>query len=213
MKYQLLFARLIEKTLHHPALLRWEFIDHKIELHKKQCRIQFIDQVLPKNGIGAELGVFKGHLSPLLLQYTRATKLHLIDSWYFRTAFWKWAGGNQSTVDGLIKVLRTFKQEIEAARVLVHVGDDLQVLATFPDAYFDWVYIDTSHTYDHTLRELRLLAEKVKRHGVIGGDDWQPDSSHKHHGVYQAIQEFIAAEAYRVIYANRDNQQWAIQKR
>jgi hypothetical protein len=167
---------------------------------------------LPKNGIGAELGVFKGHFSPILLEHTNATKLHLIDPWYFFTAHWRWAKGKQSTVDALIKVLQTFKKELEDGRILVHVGDDLQVLTTFPDHYFDWVYIDTSHAYEHTKHELQILASKVKDSGVIAGDDWQPEPDHKHHGVYKAVNEFSASEKYKVIYSNRDNLQWAIKK-
>lgn len=167
---------------------------------------------MPKNGIGAELGVFKGHLSSILLEHTHATKLHLIDPWYFQEAHWHWASGNKSTVDGLIKVLRTFKKELEDSRILIHVGDDRQLLATFPDQYFDWVYIDSSHAYKHTKQELEILASKVKDNGIIAGDDWQPEPTHYHHGVYKAVNEFIVTKKYRLVYSNRDNKQWAIKK-
>jgi hypothetical protein len=200
------------KNMASPTLLRCEYIDRKFEICHKRYRLEFIERVLPKNGIGAELGVFKGHLSPILLKHSKATKLHLIDPWYFLTARWAWAGGNQSTVDALIKVLKTFKNEIEDGRILIHVGDDLQVLATFPDQYFDWVYIDSSHMYEHTMHELQMLASKVKDNGVIAGDDWQPEPNHRHHGVYKAVNEFIVSEEYRLIYSDRENMQWAIKK-
>lgn len=203
---------LVKSILRHPLIYRWEYVDRRIETIKKRMRIQFIEQVFPKNGIGAELGVYKGHLSPILLKYTNATKLHLIDPWYFLTDHWPWAGGNQSTVDALIKILQTLKNEIEDGRILVHVGDDLQVLATFPDRYFDWVYIDSSHAYEHTKRELQILASKVKFAGVIAGDDWQPDPGHRHHGVYRAVNEFVASERYSIIYSSDDNRQWAIKR-
>lgn len=199
-------------------LFRW-YVDRLTDLRRamkldivNQRRIPFVEQVLPKNGIGAELGVCKGHFSPILLEHTSATELHLVDSWYFLTAHWPWARGNQSTVDALTGVLQTFKKELEDGRVLVHVGDDLQLLTRFPDQYFDWVYLDTSHAYEHTKHELQILVGKVKDNGVIAGDDWQPEPSHRHHGVYRAVSELIASEEYRVIYANRDNLQWAIQR-
>ena len=195
------------------ALRRSEYIDRQIELRERRRRIEFIERVLPKNGIGAELGVFKGHFSGILLKHTKARKLHLIDPWYFLTAHWLWARGNQSTVDALLKVLRTFKKEIEDGRILVHVGDDVQILATFPEQYLDWVYIDSSHTYEQTKDELQILTSKVKNNGIIAGDDWQPEPSHMHHGVYKAVNEFIGSEEYRLIYSDRDNRQWAIKKK
>ncbi len=175
-----------------------------------QRRIPFIEQILPKNGVGAELGVLKGHFSPILFNHSNAKKMHLIDPWYFLAGHWHWAVGNQSTVSALIKVLKTFKGEAENGQVQIHVGDDLKVLNTFPDNYFDWVYIDTSHEYEHTKKELHILANKVKDTGVISGDDWRPEPDHIHHGVYQAVNEFVASEEYTVIYSNENNLQWAI---
>lgn len=205
-------TRLIKKIATHPTIRKWELIDRKIELRQKQNRTELIEQIMPKNGIGAELGVFKGHLSPLLLQKTQAKTLHLIDPWYFLSPKWDWATGNQSTVDGLRNVLHIFKKDIEQGRILVHVGDDLHILSTFAGQTFDWVYIDSSHEYEHTKQELQILAHKVKATGVIAGDDWLPDPTHRHHGVYKAVNEFIAAENYQLIYANEANRQWAIKK-
>jgi len=201
--------RFIEKN---PSFRRWEYIDNIYEVNSKDRMIDFIQQVLPKNCIGAEIGVFKGHLSPILLENTKASKLHLIDPWYFFKTHWNWAQGNQSTIDALRKILLDFKEEIENGRVKVHVGDDRQVLLTFPDQYFDWVYIDTTHQYEHTKQELQILASKVKDDGIISGDDWRPDPNHHHHGVYKAVNEFIADGKYSIIYSNDKNLQWAIKK-
>ena len=206
-----MFNNQIKKVIKNAPI----FVQYVAQLagqRQAKSRIPFVEQVLPKNGIGAELGVMKGHFSPILLKHTNATKLHLVDPWYFLTGHWSWASGNQSTVDALIKILKYFKKEIEDERILIHVDDDLQVLTMFPDQYFDWVYIDSSHSYEHTKHELQILASKVKDSGVIAGDDWHPEPGHRHHGVYKAVNEFIISEKYRVIYSNRDNMQWAIKK-
>ncbi len=89
--------------------------------------------------------------------------------------YWNWGFGNRSTVDAVVNILRAFKKDIEVGRVAVHAGDGRAVLATFPDRYFDWVYIDSSHSYEHTHDELQILRNKVKESGVIAGDDWVPD--------------------------------------
>ena len=183
------------------------------EIRATRVRVPFVHTVLPKGGVGAELGVFKGRFSPVLLRESQATCLHLIDPWYLLTPTWHWGRGDRSTVNALRRILKRWRPEIEAGRIKVHVGDDRQVLASFPDHCLDWVYLDSSHAYEHTAEELRLLHRTVKPGGVIAGDDWQPDPAHKHHGVHRAVTEFAAAEGYDVVYANESDQQWAITRR
>jgi hypothetical protein len=45
---------------------------------------------------------------------------------------------------------RAAYREVEALahehqECVLHVGDDLEILPTSPDNYFDWVYLDGSH--------------------------------------------------------------------
>lgn len=176
----------------------------------RQIRGPLIDKYIPKNGVGAELGVLHGNFSGVLLEFANPTKLHLIDPWYFLDSHWSWSGGNQSTIDAVIKILTERKKEIEEKRVLLHIEDDLVVLKKFEDNYFDWVYIDSSHAYQHTVDELEVLKNKVKSSGIICGDDWRPDPNHRHHGVYKAVHEFIEKENYELLYADEQSLQWFI---
>lgn len=185
--------------------------EEEIENNHK-VRGPLMKKYLPQGGIGAELGVLKGAFSPILLKHTNPKELHLIDPWYFLDAEWKWAGGNTSTVDAICLILQENKGHINNKKVFVHVEDDIKVLQHFPNQYFDWVYIDSSHAYDHTVEELQLIQDKVKSNGIICGDDWRPDQSHRHHGVYKAVQEFMKKENYELIYANEDNLQWFIKR-
>ncbi len=175
-------------------------------------RGQIMSNLLPKNGVGAELGVFKGQFSPYLLKYTNANRLHLIDPWFFLTAQWSWAIGNKDTVHAVRKILKKWQKEIEERKIFVHIGDDREVLKTFPNGYFDWIYLDSSHQYEHTVEELIILKEKVKSTGIIAGDDWRPDPKHRHHGVYRAVTEFKKLHGYSIIYSDEQNRQWAMVK-
>ena len=176
-------------------------------------RADFLTQWLPKNGVGAELGVFRGEFSPILLRISEAQELHLIDPWYLLAPTWSWAAGNPCTIDALVTILQAFKPQIKRRQVIVHVGDDRSVLATFPDEYFDWVYIDSSHEYDHTCAELSLLQAKMKATGVIAGDDWRPIPTHRHHGVYRAVTELLGGGDYELIAVDEESAQWAIRQR
>lgn len=178
-----------------------------------KVRGPLMDKYLPKNGVGAELGVLKGHFSRTLLKNTNAKKLHLIDPWYFLSAEWSWVGGNKSTIDAVIWILDEFKTEIENQKVFVHIQDDIDVLDSFDDNYLDWAYIDSSHSYGHTVKELNKLLTKVKPQGVICGDDWRPDPNHRHHGVFKAVNEFAKEHNYKILYSSEEDLQWFIQKR
>ncbi len=215
-------------TQHTPSSLKvflkrtiaYEFIspylwkkERKIERTRNEAiRSPLILKYLPKKSIGAEIGVFKGDFSPTLLKYADPKELHLIDPWYHLEPNWEWAPGNKSTIDGLVGILLELRDEIEKNRVFVHVQDDLIALRNFPDNYFDWVYLDSSHDYEHTKKELDILHNKVKKGGIISGDDWRNDKSHAHYGVYKAIQEFLSVKEYKILYASESDLQWFLRK-
>ncbi len=187
--------------------------ERKIERGRNESiRAPLVSKYYPKNSIGAEIGVFKGDFSPTLLKYSDPKELHLIDPWYHLEPKWEWASGNKSTIDGLVGILNELREDIEKNRVFVHVQDDLIVLNNFPDEYFDWVYIDSSHDYEHTKKELEILNNKVKKGGIISGDDWRNDTSHVHYGVYKAVQEFLSAYDYEILYASDSDLQWFLRK-
>ena len=54
---------------------------------------------------------------------------------------------------------------------IVRRGFSADILDTYPDGYFDWVYIDGNHMYDFVLEDILISAEKVRSGGVIAGDD------------------------------------------
>jgi hypothetical protein len=177
-----------------------------------RVRARFVEEHLPKDGVGVELGVFKGHFSTVLWRHARPSTLHLVDPWYLLTPEWHWGRGNRSTVDAVRRILRRWKREIEAGRVLVHVADDREVLRRFPDGHLDWAYVDSSHAYQHTKDELALLHRKVRAGGVISGDDWRIDPDHPHAGVRRAVLELVEEHGYEVLVADAATRQWAIRR-
>jgi len=188
---------------------RSETIQDTYERIKNRRRKDVLVSVIPPGGVGAELGVHKGHLTPLLLQWLEPKKLYVVDPWYLLGPSWEWAAGDKSTVNALARTLRRIRSGLETGQAEVVVSDDLKFLADLPDGALDWVYLDTSHMYDHTLKELDLLVHKVRHGGIIAGDDWQPDPGNRHHGVCKAVREFHAASRLELFYENASNHQWA----
>ena len=171
-------------------LRRFDAVQNVYESRKNAGRSRVISGFIPKGGIGAELGVHKGHFTRTLLKRLEPELLYAVDPWYLLGPTWDWAAGDRSTVNGLRTVLRRISCSLVVGRAQLVVADDIAWLATLDDASLDWVYLDSSHAYEHTIAELELLVGKVRPGGIIAGDDWQPSPSHRHHGVARALREF-----------------------
>ena len=95
---------------------------------------------LKKGGKVAEIGVAQGDFSELILEITEPDSLHLVDVWNSRRC-----GA------GLFeKVTTRFKEQIDEGRIRIHRELSTDAAGDFDDNYFDWIYIDTTHSYDMT---------------------------------------------------------------
>lgn len=162
---------------------------------------------LPKNKVVAELGVNKGDFSRMILDINQPAKLHLIDLW-----------ASQRYHSGLKKdVEERFSKEIQKSSVEIHQGMSTDFADHFPDSYFDWIYIDTDHTYQTTKSELLLYKDKMKPGGIIAGHDFVKGNmtSQLRYGVKEAVYEFCYNENWEIIYLTmelKENQSFAIRK-
>jgi hypothetical protein len=152
--------------------------------------------LLPSNGIVAEVGVYDGDYSEKILTLSKPKRLHLIDAW----------SSKRSGDDKLNKVQSRFRAEIECGQVVINRGLSWDELGKFPDAYFDWVYLDTSHKYEDTTRELEISRLKVKPDGLIGGHDYTTGNIERplKYGVIHAVNEFCLRYNWEMIYLTHE---------
>lgn len=137
-------------------------------------------RMLPRGSVGAEIGVWKGDFSAILLSTLRPQRLHLIDPWLVQsneTYQDAWYGnalpGGQAAMDAMHQGVRIrFRRAIKHGRVVVHRCASTEIASTFPDSSFDWVYIDGDHTYEAVRADLAAYSPKVKPGGIICGDDY-----------------------------------------
>jgi hypothetical protein len=177
-----------------------------------------IFRALRKHAVCAELGVFRGEFSRMLLRYAAPREVHLVDAWWtlYGKCYPDWGRytnhGRLTTAQAHAEVERLAGRYRARADIRIHVGDDVEYLETLPDAYFDWVYVDSTHVYEHTARELDAARRKVKADGCIAGHDWYDEAGHMHAGVRKAVEEFCARHGWHVTY--RDSfTQWIIAPR
>lgn len=179
--------------------------------HVENCRILLNrEQMLKEIGTGgniAEIGVDEGNFSRMIHEINQPDNLHLVDVW-----------GSDRFHDGKFEGVKNyFRDEIEEGSVQIHKKLSVDAVHDFKDAYFDWVYIDTDHSYETTRDELRLYASKVKEGGIMAGHDYVKGNwiTTYRYGVIEAVHEFCVQFGWELIYVTAEpteNQSFAIRK-
>ena len=140
----------------------------------------------------AEVGVWKGGFSAVILREIAPRKLHLIDPWRFYGEYPDrlYGGRIAKNQDDMDEIFRVVQDRFRAhPAVVIHRGTTGTVLPDFDDDYFDWVYVDGNHGYEFVLADLRMCLPKMKHGGIIAGDDyeWGPEEDYP---VRRAVTEF-----------------------
>jgi predicted O-methyltransferase YrrM len=137
-------------------------------------RVDLIDR-LPKDGVVAELGTYKGEFAKLILARATPQRLHLID----------------------IDFTGTDPAVLADSRVTQHNGLTHETIATFPDGHFDWVYVDADHSYAGVKRDAEASAAKLKPGGFLVFNDFAHiDPQLGRYGVHRAVVEFAIAQRW-----------------
>lgn len=172
-------------------------------------RFEILREFIPEGFVGAEIGVFKGHFSKMLLR-KNPRKLYLVDPWYRAGAQWLWAKNqDNSTLNAFKKILEVFDKEIRNGVVCPVVDFSENFLNAMEEHSFDLFYLDSSHSYKDTKTELELISLILKPEGVCLGDDWRDDENHRHYGVTKAIKEFIQEGRCKLLF-HPVHMQWGV---
>jgi hypothetical protein len=153
--------------------------------------------MLPKHGIGVEIGVWKGEFSQRLLSGAMPNELVLIDPWKFvpeyEVSFYGNKNMNQSKMDSIYNgVVRRFKhnKHVHVIRSTSFTMRTSDIRPIFKGKNVDWVYIDGDHSYKGVLDDLMNSIAVLKAGGVIAGDDYALGGWWKD-GVIQAVADFM----------------------
>lgn len=164
---------------------------------------------LPKRGIGAEVGTWKGDFSEQLLKQSKPKLLYLIDPWAHRDDpgyEGAWYGGRvdgQAEMDAIYRsVSERFEKQVKRGEVVILRQGSVEAAESLADRPLDWVYIDGDHTYEAVKADLEAFHRVIGPGGVIAGDDygvegWWSD------GVTKAVDEFAASVGKPQIFENQ----------
>lgn len=84
----------------------------------------------------------------------------------------------------------------------VRAGDSALVLRGFPDAHFDFIYVDGDHSYAGVRRDLAVANRKIKPGGHIVLNDYTMADPiwNAPYGVIRATNEFCLREGWEIIF-------------
>jgi predicted O-methyltransferase YrrM len=139
-------------------------------------------KLLPRGRV-AEVGTNRGDFAKHILAHCDPTELHLVDIEF-------------SLFDPAVG---------EDKRVTLHKGLSHEVLAGFPDASFEWIYIDADHAEAAVARDARAAADKVKPGGFMVFNDFaHMDPQLGAYGVHRAVVQFAVEERWRFVWLAYD---------
>lgn len=131
------------------------------------------EKYIKPNTIGCEIGVYKGDFSERIIQIGKPEKLHLIDPWIlidddkYDSSWYGKKNTSQEKMDSIYEsVVSRFNYVPE---IKIHRGKSLDIMDSFNDNYFDWIYIDADHSYDGIITDLTLSYNKTNKY-IIGDD-------------------------------------------
>lgn len=117
---------------------------------------------LNKKMVACEIGSFAGVSSNLIAKYVK--KLYCIDAWQPYP---------EVPTEYIIEAEKRFdKIASKNPNIIKKKGDSIDVLLTFKDKFFDFIYIDSAHHFEQVYKEIGLCLTKVKPNGIIAGHDY-----------------------------------------
>jgi predicted O-methyltransferase YrrM len=163
-----------------------------------ESRLALLDR-LPKGLRALELGVAEGGFSQEIWNRLAPSHLVLVDSWEGE----RYAVGHE-------KVSQKFASQIQRGLVKIHKAKSVDFLKSCEPGSFDFIYIDTDHSYGTTIKELRECARIIAPGGFICGHDYTAGNvvAPVVYGVIQAVSQFCVESNWKFKYLTVESAAW-----
>ena len=171
------------------------YLKAKIKKTSLDKRAYILEQ-LNKNSKLVEVGVWKGDFSRQIWNISSPKLLILVDSWTFDEKVRGCAPQvngeeplNQHFFDQAKNDTFNKFENIQNVHILDLNSQDASI--KYEDNFFDYVYIDAEHTYEAVTNDLKVWYPKLKKNGILFGDDYYWREEDDTLSLHKAYQEFI----------------------
>lgn len=138
-----------------------------------------------------EIGVAQGEYSELLLRTGPPTStFYCVDIWSGKRKF-------RNFFALAIERLAPFDMRARIIR-----SPSVEAAAMFPDAFFDFIYIDANHTTPYVAADIEAWYPKAKPGSVFAGHDYVV--GHRKCGVIEAVDPFVEREGLELHTTHED---------
>jgi hypothetical protein len=157
---------------------------------------------IPTNSVMVEVGSWMGrsscYIASLIKSSNKKIDFYCVDTWE----------GSEEHLN-MIKSLHEkgttlfdeFKNNVKECELQDYIKpirmESVEASKQFKDESIDFIHIDAAHDYDNVLKDIKAWYPKVKRGGLVTGDDYGWD------GVYRAVNDFFGVE--NITYYDHDN--------
>ena len=160
------------------------------------CELNFLYnqvQLLNEGETLVEIGCWKGKSSHAIASGIRDSgkKIHMT---YIDT--FKGAVGNPTQQERAIKEdpLAEFKNNMNSFDINLLIMDSKKACEKFEDESISFLFLDSDHSYEYTLIELKLWWPKIKQEGILCGHDYKKG----YKGVKLAVDNFFTKNKIKV---------------
>jgi predicted O-methyltransferase YrrM len=133
---------------------------------------------------GAEIGVAQGFVSEFMCKNIPGLKLYCIDAW-------EWYPHNRWLPKGRAeRHYERAKSRLAPYNAILIKKYSMDAIKDIPDNSLDFVFIDANHDFDHVMEDLINWTKKVRKGGIVSGDDY---FVFKGAGVIEAVNAYTKA--------------------
>jgi len=138
---------------------------------------------------GAEIGVSMGHLSEAMFKAMPNLKLYCVDVWMQYPGN-RWAASNHKNE----VYYRRACQKLAPYNSEIIRDTSMNAVKKIEDGSLDFIYIDACHAYDYVMEDLINWTKKVRKGGIVSGDDYY---NFRGAGVMGAVDDYTKAHGIK----------------
>lgn len=157
-------------------------------MNKVYTRLDLL-RALPKDGTVAELGVYRGGLSRGIIDICSPKLFYMVDLWEQLNPPWpSYAEQHQNRLN--------VERDFNKSGIFIVQEDTREFLESHSDGFFDWIYLDSCHRYEHVMSEMIVAESKIKPGGYICGHDYSEKIGRG--AIIRAVRDFCKAHNWHV---------------